>query len=85
MDKDGKKQCQRFTRHLTRKNPNNVEYGTHETLDTTTTQNIPPNLTTQMETSQTTTSQLHHDHDHVPISTTSTISEHITPLIQHDK
>ena len=35
-------------------------------------------------------SQLHHDHDHVLILTTSAISEHIltsicTPPIQHDK
>ena len=67
-----------------------MEYGTHETLDTTTTQNSPPSSTTWTETSQTTTSQLHHDHDHVLISTTSTISEHIftgiaTALRQCDK
>ena len=64
-------------RHATGNNPKNVEYGTHETLDTTRTENSPPSSTAQMETSQTTTSQLHHDHDHVPISTTATRSEDI--------
>ena len=34
---------QRFSRrHVTTNNPNNVEYGKHESLDTTTTQKIPP-------------------------------------------
>ena len=63
--------------HENTNNPSNVEYGTHETLDNTATQNIPPFSATWMKTSETTTSQLHHDHDHVQISTTSTICEQI--------
>ena len=74
---NGKKQHQRFTRHATGNNPKNVEYGTHQTLDTTSTQNSPPSSTAQTENSQNTTLQLHHDHDHVPISTTATRSEYI--------
>ena len=51
-------------------NANNVEYGTHETLDTTVTQNIQPISTKPMESSETTAAQ--HHHDHVQISTPST-------------
>ena len=54
-----------------------MEYGTHQTLDMTSTQNSPPSSTALTETSQTTASQLHHDHDHVPISMTATRSENI--------
>ena len=54
----------------------NMEHMRHW-IPTTSTQNSPPSSTAQMETSQTTTSQLHHDHDHVLISTTATRSENI--------
>ena len=70
--------------HANMKNANNVENGKLETLDTTVTQNIQPISTRPMESSETTASQ--HDHDHVQISTTSTIFEHIvTCTIQCDQ
>ena len=54
-----------------------MEYGTHQTLDMTSTQNIPPSSTAWTEISQTTASQLYHDHDHALISMTATRSENI--------
>ena len=59
-----------------------MEYGTHETLDTTVTQNIQPISTRPMESSETTTAQ--HHHDYVQISTPSTSCEQIF-TIQLDK
>ena len=50
-------------------NAKSLESGTHETLDTTDTQNIQPISTRIMETSQTTSTEHDHDHDDVQIST----------------
>ena len=61
--------------HENTNNANSVEYGTHETLDTTVTQNIQPISTRPMESSETTTVQ--HHHDYVQISTPSTSWEQI--------
>ena len=59
-------------------------YGTHETLDTTATPNIQPISTRPMKSSKIKASQ--HDHDHVQISSPSTIYEQIgTSTIQCDK
>ena len=48
---------------------NILESGTHQTLDTTDTQNIEPISTRTMETSETTSTEHDHDHDDVWIST----------------
>ena len=61
--------------HENTNNANSVEYGTHETLDTTVTQNIQPISTRPMESSETTTIQ--HHQDYIQISTPSTSCEQI--------
>ena len=48
---------------------NILEFGKHQTLDTTDTQNIQPISTRTIETSLTTSTQHDHDHDDVQIST----------------
>ena len=50
-------------------NAKSLESGTHQTLDTTDTQNIQPISTRTMETSETTSTEHDHDHDDVCIST----------------
>ena len=52
-------------------NAKSLESGTHQTLDTTDTQNIQPISTRTMETSQTTSTEHDHDPDDVQISTSS--------------
>ena len=50
-------------------NAKSLESDTHQTLDTTDTQNIQPISTRTMETSETTSTEHDHDHDDVWIST----------------
>ena len=71
------KQCRRYSTRIRNKqlsngkkcrkhvNVKSLESGTHETLDTTDTQNIQPISTRTMGTSQTTSTEHDHDHDDV--------------------
>ena len=71
------KRCRKYsTRNINKQLSNQVlvdvnilEFGTHQTLDTTDTQNIQPISTRTIETSQTMSTQHDHDHDDVQIST----------------
>ena len=54
--------CKKCKKHV---NAKSLESETHRTLDTTDTQNIQPISTRTMETSQTTSTEPDHDHDHV--------------------